>query len=103
MKFLVLIITLLFSLSVLADCCSSVEIEGNCQIETLKENRCTDVEHGSKDHDVCHCSFACSSKIIKKPISISISLLSYISIPFYRYDQGFKAVSLSPDFRPPIA
>lgn len=103
MKLLVLILTILFSYSVLADCCNTAEFEENCQIETLKENHCSDVEHSSKDHDVCHCSFSCSSKIIKKPSAITISLNSYVSIAFYHYAQSFKGITLSPSLRPPIA
>ena len=103
MKLLVLILTILFSYSVLADCCSTVEFEENCKIETLKDKQCSDVEHSSKDHNVCHCSFACSSKIIKKPAAISIFLHSYISIAFYHYNQIFKGITLSPGLRPPIA
>jgi len=103
MKFLVLILTILFSYSVLADCCSTASFEENCQIETLKDNQCSDVEHSSKDNDVCHCSFSCSSKIIKEPIVINMTFVSFASIIFYPYDQSFKGVALSPGLRPPIA
>ncbi|MGE3611427.1 MAG: hypothetical protein AB7I27_17675 [Bacteriovoracaceae bacterium] len=103
MKFLVLILTIFFSYSVLADCCSTVSFEENCQIETLKDNQCSDAEHSSTNHDVCHCSFACASKIIKNPTAISISLNSFMTIVFYQYDHSFKSITLSPGLRPPIA
>lgn len=102
MRIFVLILTILFSYAVLADCCSSAEFEENCQIETLKEGNCTDVEHGSSDHDTGHCSFTCSSKILKKPSIINIPLVFSFSIPFYDYNERLESISLSPSLRPPI-
>lgn len=102
MRIFILILTILFSYSVLADCCSSAEFEENCQIETLKEINCTDIEHSSTDHDAGHCSFTCSSKMIKKPTTLNVSLNFTFDIPYYDYNQSLEGISLSPGLRPPI-
>lgn len=102
-KFLVLILTILFSYSVFADCCNTPEFEENCQIEALKESACSDVEHSSKDHDVSHCSFGCSSKIIKKSAVISIPSNFIVIVDFCRIEQNFQGITVGPALRPPIA
>ncbi len=102
MKLLVFILTILFSYSVFADCCNSVEFEENCQIETLREKACSDADHSSTEHNVSHCSFSCASKIIKKQTSITAPFVSYASIEFYPCVQSLKGITVSPALRPPI-
>lgn len=102
MRIFVLILTILFSYSVLTDCCSSAAFEGDCQIETFQKSSCSDIEHSPTDRDVDNCSFTCTSKIIKQPTTINVTLNFSFSIPFYDYNQSLEGISLSPGLRPPI-
>src|SRR5665648_498568 len=101
MKLLVLVLTILFSYSIFADCCNCVEYDQDCKIEASQKNQCNDSEHSSNEHEVCQCTLACSAKILRRSTVFSVSLNSYQTETYYSYNQNFQGITLGPVLRPP--
>ncbi len=102
MKLFILLFTLLFSFSILADCCNSVELE-DCKTELLKSDQCNDDSSVPESHEMCHCSFSCSPKILINQ-SYILSDISFSSRPgFPSYDEHFKNLNRPPVLQPPKA
>lgn len=101
MKAFVLVFTLLFSYSILADCCNSVEAE-DCKTELIRSG-CEGSDSHSGDQEMCHCTFACSPKILENHKAILPITFSALYISFPRHLDSFKNLKPSPFLRPPIS
>jgi hypothetical protein len=81
MKILALIFMLLFSVTVLADCC---------------------LEHAPDDHQEAHCARTCSPKIIAaQPLIISL-VPTHTLVSFPQYINNSETIDPLPLLQPPI-
>lgn len=101
MKMLLLIFTLLFSYSVLADCCNSVEFD-DCKTELLKSAG-SHSDSTENEHEACHCTFSCGPKILKKTTIVLSNDSVVKASDFPRYLNLFKNFDPSPLLHPPIS
>jgi hypothetical protein len=103
MKVLVLLFSLMFSFSILADCCNSFELE-DCRTELLQSNDgCDQAGHSSATDDLCHCSFSCSVKILSHKSNDINNSVFKLESNFLKFIQHYKNLDPSPDLHPPIS
>lgn len=101
MKVITFLFALLFSFSVLADCCNSFELE-NCKTELLQSDDCEGTDHTSSPDDSCHCSFNCTVKILTHKSNDLKNTILKLDPSFFKYIHHFKNLNPSPDLHPPI-
>lgn len=92
----------MFSYTILADCCNCLELE-DCKSELVQNDQRQDTHPSTEDQQFCHCSFACSPKILFKQAYIFSNNSFYFSPEFPIHIDHFKNLDPLPVLQPPIA
>lgn len=92
----------MFSYSILADCCNSIELE-DCKTELLQNDQCDDSQPAPESQEICQCSFSCSPKILIKQDHTFKNNSFSLAPEFPRYSDHFKNLDPLPVLQPPIA
>ncbi len=103
MKAFILIFTLFFSYSIMADCCASEDLSYDCQTELSQSDQCNDSHSKSEQQEICHCSFSCSPKIITVQVYTFETPIYILTQDFPHYTNLFKRLDPLPVLQPPIA
>jgi hypothetical protein len=103
MKVFVLLFTLMFSYSIIADCCVSDDLAGSCDVELTQSSSCHETHAQSDSSDACHCAFTCSPKILDQQGHTLMGLSYALTPDFPHYIEVFKSLDPLPVLQPPIA